>query len=180
MDISMIQKNTLCRYSKLMVTGIALLVTGMVAIQPIYSQENEDSPEILTLGLNHLGLAVKDLDKSVAFFTEVLNWREVGGYPDYPSKFVTDDNLFLTLWQTSDPESSIEFDRKNNVGLHHLALTVKSREALDALYERFLSADGVVIEFSPEPNGSGPTIHMMIREPSGNRIEFAYDPPRNQ
>jgi lactoylglutathione lyase len=62
--------------------------------------------------------------------------------------------------------------------LHHLALNVKSREALDVLHERFLKTDGVVIEFSPNPNGGGPTIHLMIREPSGNRIEFAYNPSR--
>ena len=27
-----------------------------------------------TLGLNHLGLAVADLDETTAFFTQVLNW----------------------------------------------------------------------------------------------------------
>lgn len=134
--------------------------------------------EILTSGMNHVGLTVSDLDKSFAFFTETLNWEDAGGYPDYPSKFVTDGEMFLTLWQVTDPANAIAFDRKNNVGLHHLALTVKSRDALDVLYERFLETEGVVIEFSPEPNGGGPTIHMMIREPSGNRLEFAYTPPR--
>lgn len=134
--------------------------------------------EILTSGMNHVGLTISDLDKSFAFFTETLNWEDAGGYPDYPSKFVTDGEMFLTLWQVTDPANAIAFDRKNNVGLHHLALTVKSREALDVLYERFLKTEGVVIEFSPEPNGGGPTIHMMIREPSGNRLEFAYTPPR--
>jgi len=129
--------------------------------------------------MNHVGLTVSNLDKSVAFFTETLDWKEVGGYPDYPSRFVTDGNIFLTLWQATDPANAIAFDRKNNVGLHHLAFTVKSREALDVLYARFLEVDGVVIEFSPELNGGGPTIHMMIREPSGNRLEFAYNPPRD-
>ena len=163
---------------KLPVGLTATLFFGLAISQFAYSDENTNQREVLTIGLDHLGLAVKDLEKSVSFFTEVLNWREVGGYPDYPSKFVTDGNLFLTLWQTSDPDNSIEFDRKNNVGLHHLALTVKSREALDVLHERFLKTDGVAIEFSPEPNGGGPAIHMMIREPSGNRIEFAHSPPR--
>ncbi len=142
-----------------------------------HSQEGT-SVEVLTRGLNHLGLTVNDLQKSTAFFTKTLGWQMVGGYPEYPSKFVTDGEIFLTLWQVSDPSSAIEFNRKTNVGLHHLALTVSTREALDVLHERFLKTEGVVIEFAPELNGGGPTVHMMIREPSGNRLEFAYNPPR--
>jgi lactoylglutathione lyase len=92
--------------------------------------------------------------------------------------FVTDGEIFLTLWQSTNPDSTIAFDRKKNVGLHHLALTVTSFEALDELHERFKNTEGVIIEFAPELNGGGPTKHMMIREPSGNRLEFTYSPPR--
>jgi len=159
-----------------------ILVATLALVGCAFGQEamagKEDPREVLTLGMNHVGLTVTDLDKSVAFFTEALDWKEVGGYPDYPSKFVTDGEIFLTLWQATDPDNAVLFDRKNNIGLHHLALTVKSLEALDVLYKRFLEFEGVVIEFAPEPNGGGPTIHMMIREPSGNRLEFAYTPPR--
>ena len=155
-----------------------LAMTVLALAFPAFADE-EGERELLTRGMNHVGLTVSNLDKSTAFFTEILDWEEVGGFPDYPSKFVTDGEMFLTLWQTTDPDSAVAFDRKNNVGLHHLAFTVVSREALDVLYERFLEADGVVIEFSPEPNGGGPTIHMMIREPSGNRLEFAWNPPRD-
>jgi lactoylglutathione lyase len=153
---------------------------GLVLPANSVAQEKSatEKREVLTLGMNHVGLTVSDLDKSVAFFVETLDWKEVGGYPDYPSKFVTDGEIFLTLWQATDPDTAIPFDRKNNVGLHHLALTVTSFEALDILHARFLETDGVVIEFSPELNGPGPTKHMMIREPSGNRLEFAYTPPR--
>lgn len=139
---------------------------------------DSEKPAALTNGLNHLGLTVRDLQASTSFFVDTLHWELVGGYDDYPSKFVTDGELFLTLWQVTDPGTAIAFDRKNNVGLHHLALTVSSREALDDLHERFKTAPGVVIEFAPELNGGGPTVHMMIREPSGNRLEFAFNPPR--
>jgi lactoylglutathione lyase len=144
----------------------------------LVTADEPPSREVLTRGLNHVGLTVTDLGKSTAFFTKTLNWRDVGGDPDYPAKFVTDGELFLTLWQVTNPATAVAFDRKNNVGLHHLALTVASNEALDELHERFLGTEGVVIEFAPELNGPGPTRHMMIREPSGNRIEFAFNPPR--
>ena len=133
-----------------------------------------DNP--ITQGINHLGLTVSNLEKSTQFFTETLGWKVVGGYDDYPSKFVTDGKLFLTLWQVTKPSKSIAFDRKNNVGLHHLAFSINNLEDLNRLYERCKKTEGVLIEFSPEPNGNGPTMHMMIREPSGNRIEFAVTP----
>ena len=89
---------------------------------------------------------------------------------------MTDGKLFLTLWQTKEDQPTIGFNRKHNVGLHHLALKVASLEDLNQLHKIFLRTKDVVIEFAPEPNNGGPTIHMMIREPSGNRIEFAYSP----
>lgn len=163
--------NTICVIAAMVVTTL-LLVKAM-------ADDKIAAPEVLTRGVNHIGLTVTDLDISTAFFVDTLGWKLVGGYPDYPSKFVTDGELVVTLWQASDPANAVPFDRKNNVGLHHLALTVVSRDALDVLHERFLQTDGVVIEFAPELNNGGPAIHMMIREPSGNRIEFAFNPPKD-
>ena len=156
-----------------------LLIAGLFLASTAQAQ-NTAAPqeEAATLDLNHIGFAVTKLDDTVSFFVDILGWKTAGGRPEYPAKFVTNGNMFVTLWQVNDPAKAVAFDRKNNVGLHHLALTVKSLEALDVLYKRFLDYEGVVIEFAPEPNGGGPTIHMMIREPSGNRLEFAYTPPK--
>lgn len=127
-------------------------------------------------GLDHLGLAVLDLGASADFFINALGFELRGGDPDYPAKFLFNGHLFLTLWQVNDAESAVRFDRKNNVGLHHLALSVSSFEELDKLYEVASSWDGVVIEFSPELAYGGPDKHMMIREPSGNRLELVHRP----
>ncbi|MFT5350370.1 MAG: lactoylglutathione lyase [Planctomycetota bacterium] len=134
----------------------------------------------LTSGFNHLGLSVLYLDKSTQFFTETLGWKLSGEDPDYPASFLTDGEMFLTLWQVSDPASAIKFDRKNNVGLHHLAISVPGFDELDALYEKVKQVEGVVIEFAPELAYGGPTKHMMVREPSGNRLEFAHNPPKEK
>lgn len=164
------------RFTILSVT--LLLAMGCQAVVNGQSSDELAKREVLTTGINHVGLTVRDLKASVAFFTDVLDWQAVGGFADYPSVFVTDGNLFVTLWQAEDPDKAVAFNRKRNVGLHHLAISVSRFEALDVLHARFLEADGVVIEFSPELNGPGPTKHMMIREPSGNRLEFTYSPPR--
>ncbi|WP_339720345.1 VOC family protein [uncultured Paraglaciecola sp.] len=151
------------------------LIAALLFISVLSFNANAKST-ILTEGLNHLGLTVSNLDSSVSFFIDTLGWEEKGGDPDYPAKFVSDGKVFLTLWQTSSQVNTVKFDRKKNVGLHHLALTVVSFEALDELYERFKKIEGVVIEFAPELAFGGPGKHMMIREPSGNRLEFIFSP----
>ncbi len=141
---------------------------------PVHAQEvkQEKESEAETLGVNHVGFAVRDLDATAAFFIETLGWFPAGGRPDYPAKFVTNGNIFVTLWRVNDPENAVAFDRKNNVGLHHMAITVRDLDALNALHEKFKAHDSVIVEFAPEFLGNGPTTHMIIREPSGLRLEF--------
>jgi catechol 2,3-dioxygenase-like lactoylglutathione lyase family enzyme len=132
--------------------------------------------ENVTIGVDHVGLTVKDLDAARSFFVDCLGWKVVGGRPEYPAIYVSDGVAVLTLWRVENPATCVEFNRRTNVGLHHLALRMPNREALDALHERVAAWPGVVMEFAPQPSGSGPKFHMMLREPGGNRIEFAWDP----
>jgi len=130
----------------------------------------------VTKGIDHVGLAVKNLDAARSFFVDCLGWKVVGGRPEYPAVYVSDGHGILTLWSVENADTYIAFDRRNNIGLHHLALKVPSREILSDLHGRIASWPGVVIEFAPQLSGSGPKVHMMIREPGGNRLEFAWDP----
>lgn len=154
------------------ITTLRVLLTAFFMVVPATFAGAQDEGKPVTRGVNHIGLAVKHLERSVAFFTDTLGWKTVGGVPDYPSVFVTDGNMFLTLWRVTNPATAVDFDRKNNVGLHHLAITVESLDALNMLHEKFKHVDDLRIEFAPELLGEGPTTHMMIREPSGNRLEF--------
>lgn len=129
-------------------------------------------------GINHFGLTVVDLRASELFFTETLGFELLGRDDEYPSVAVANDEILITLWRVANVDTAVGFDRRNNVGLHHLAFDVGSFEELDALHDLLSNTPGVVIEFSPEPLSGGPTRHMMIREPSGNRLEFIHNPPR--
>lgn len=136
----------------------------------------QEQSEPLTLGIDHVGLTVSDLEASRRFFCGCLGWRTVGENPSYPAVFVSDGRTRVTLWRAADPADCVPFDRRRNVGLHHLALKVADRQTLEALHARVAAWPGVVVEFAPEPSGSGPKIHSMVREPGGTRVEFAYDP----
>ena len=80
----------------------------------------------------------------------------------------------ITLWQAADPAAATPFDRKSNIGLHHLAIEVESEEKLDEIYKRICCAPGIEFEFKPEPLAGGPRKHMMFYEPSGIRLELIW------
>ena len=126
----------------------------------------------ITQGAHHIGLTVPDLAKTRAFFVDVLGLAQVGEVPDYPAVFLTDGTTMITLWQATDPATATPFDRKNVIGLHHIALKVDGVDALDALHRKLGAADDVQIEFAPEPLAGGPTRHMMCAIPGGIRTEF--------
>jgi len=67
-----------------------------------------------------------------------------------------------------------DFDRKTNIGLHHVALEVGSEDELNALADKVRDWPGVTMEFEPEPLGGGPRKHMMFAEPGGIRIEIIW------
>jgi catechol 2,3-dioxygenase-like lactoylglutathione lyase family enzyme len=126
----------------------------------------------LTNGVHHIGLTVLQLEESAAFFTEILGWSVVKKNDDYPSVFVSDGQIMLTLWAVTEPRAVL-FNRKSNVGLHHLALEVGSDAALNQLYSGLVD-HRVDIEFPPTRLGVGPAKHMMCFDPSGIRVEFIW------
>jgi catechol 2,3-dioxygenase-like lactoylglutathione lyase family enzyme len=134
----------------------------------------ENAP--LTLGVDHVGLTVRDLQQTRRFFCECLGWRVVGENPSYPAAFVSDGQDRVTLWQVTEPEECAPFDRRRNLGLHHLALKVADLPSLHSLFAKVSAWPEVVVEFAPEPSGKGPRVHCMVNEPGGLRIEFVCEP----
>ena len=132
--------------------------------------DNVNGP--VTRGAHHICLTVPNLDTTRKFFFDTLGYEQVGEIPDYPAVFLSDGSIMITLWQATDPVNAVPFDRKNVIGLHHLALTVENDAALDRIHERLQNTDGVSIEFAPEPLHGGPTRQMMCSIPGGIRVEF--------
>jgi catechol 2,3-dioxygenase-like lactoylglutathione lyase family enzyme len=130
--------------------------------------------DALTHGVHHVGLAVRDLNEATDFFCGALGFKEVARNDAYPAVFVSDGSVTLTIWRVTDPANAVAFNRKTNVGLHHLALAVADEAALALVYDRVCKHPGVVLEFMPEPVRPGATTHHFICSiPGGLRIEFA-------
>lgn len=125
-----------------------------------------------TMGVHHVGLTVPDIHATRTFFEQALGFRTVAERPAYPAVFVSDGTVMLTLWQAEDPEACTAFDRKRNVGLHHLALRVADHPTLEALGDALAARDDVQVEFPPEALGDTQTRHMMLAVPGGVRLEL--------
>ncbi len=125
-----------------------------------------------TAGAHHVGLTVPHLDAARAFFSDALGFEPVGEVPDYPAAFLSDGTIMITLWQAENPVTATPFDRRRNIGLHHLALTVPSEDALTELAGELGGRSDVEIEFEPEALGDTPIRHMMCRIPGNIRLEL--------
>lgn len=127
-------------------------------------------------GIDHVGLSVTKPAATEEFFVKHVGFKTIKKDEFYPSVFLSNGSVMVTLWRVTNPEKSVKFNRKNNVGLHHLAFSVDSFESLDELYSKLKAVKNVKIQFSPELLSGGPAKHMMVYEPSGNRLEFIHRP----
>src|SRR5258705_2303518 len=103
---------------------------GSARARSVTMQDNT----LLTIGVDHVGLAVKDLALARHFFCDCLGWRVVGENQSYPASFVSDGSGIVTLWHVEDPEKCVPFDRRRNIGLHPLALKVVYPVSLETLH----------------------------------------------
>lgn len=126
----------------------------------------------MTLHTGHVGLNVTDLDRSLAFYRDVLGFVLVaeGKEDDRRYAFLGDgERLVLTLWQQAG--EPYDGDR---AGLHHLALEAESIERVRE-YEQALRAygtefayEGVVAHREGAASGG-----IFFHDPDGTRLEIS-------
>ena len=146
----------------------------------------------LVTGVNHVGLTVTDLERSIAFYTEVLECEVVmrqekrGGYlaaiVGYPDADVAMAHLRfpgsehrLELFEYRSPRSAPRDLEPRNVGNAHICFVVPD---LDALYERLVErkvdtfSPPVIIDTGVNKGG----LSLYLRDPDGITVEV-FQPP---
>jgi catechol 2,3-dioxygenase-like lactoylglutathione lyase family enzyme len=133
--------------------------------------------------LTHLGICVSDLDRSLAFYTGVLDFAEVGRFQDthgHSSQFLELDDVRLTavylerdgwrieLLHYEQPPAVGTADRRpmNQIGFTHLSFVVADLDATLAAVGR---AGGRVIEAT---RMQGQSRAVFATDPDGVRLEL--------
>ncbi|MGP4051739.1 VOC family protein [Streptomyces sp. 2A115] len=119
----------------------------------------------------HIGLNVTELDRSLAFYRDVLGLTVIGEGKEEGRRYAflgEDGRPTLTLWQQADHGYAA-----TGAGLHHLALEVDTVEQVRA-YETALRGYGV--EFAYEgivAHGEGAASGgIFFHDPDGTRLEI--------
>jgi lactoylglutathione lyase len=126
----------------------------------------------MTLRTGHIGLNVTDLDRSLAFYRDVLGFTPLAEGKEEGRRYAflgDGENLVLTLWQQAGQPYAAE-----RAGLHHLALEADTIEKVRE-YEEALRAYGVDFAYDGvvahrEGAGSG---GIFFHDPDGTRLEIS-------
>lgn len=128
-------------------------------------------------GVSHIDLSVTDLDRSEAFYTELLGARRLldGRNDDHhvTARYIVhpDSLLIIGLIQHDEPTTPA-FD-EHQIGLDHLSFNVASREELDRwksrLEERSIPHSDIAEQDMWDV--------LVLRDPDNIQLEFFYTKP---
>ncbi|MEE9198452.1 MAG: VOC family protein [Dehalococcoidia bacterium] len=124
--------------------------------------------------LGHLVLRVRDVNRSVEFYSQVLGLRVTGRVGDSMAFFSsTEDHHDLAVMGIGEKAPGPEPDR---VGLYHFAYQLGSFDELREAY-RFLKEKDVNIAGLGD---HGATKSLYFFDPDGNEIEVYCDAPEHE
>jgi lactoylglutathione lyase len=129
----------------------------------------------MTMRIEHVAIWTHDLERLRRFYETYFagqsNAKYVNPRKQFESYFITfADGARLELMQRPDVPPSKNDVEQQFTGYIHLAFSIGSREAVDALTER-LRADGYRILDGPRTTGDG-YYESVTLDPDGNRIEI--------
>ncbi len=143
----------------------------------------------------HVGICVRDLERSIRFYAEGLGFREKGklsvdGEPtatmlglselDLHAVYLERDGMRIELLYYARPGTVGEAAVRpmNQPGLTHFAIRVSD---LDAVVERLVALGGRVLEETRVTNEQYDARLVYVADPDGTRLELAdtpHDPTR--
>ena len=121
------------------------------------------------LGIRHIALNVRDVQKSIQFYQDILGMK-LEWMPDPENAYLTSghDNLALhKLPAGAEPGSSPL--------VHHIGVVVRNPEDVDKWAERLRNL-GVSLAQEPKTHRDGAR-SFYFRDPDGLLIQLIYHPP---
>jgi len=130
-------------------------------------------------GIHHLGLTVRNVDASAAWYVHVLGFRRVGQFqsPDGARRkvFLRHDGLQAWLGLTQHQGGGQDVFDETRVGLDHLAFAVADRAELDTWSTRLAAAAVAHSPVAPANSIPGAAV-LVFRDPDNIQLELFVDP----
>lgn len=123
--------------------------------------------------IGHVNLRVRDLERSKAFYRDVLGFRVAEQDPNHGGVFMTLGEDFHTLDLVQHPDAKADAPGAGRLGVAHVAFQVGSYEALRDAY-RALLEHGVEIGRAMDHVNQR---SIYFSDPDGNRLEIYYEMP---
>jgi len=133
----------------------------------------------MILGIHHLGLTVRDVEASAAWYVEVLGFHRAGEFeaPDGARRkvFLSHEGLRARLGLTEHRRGARDPFDETRVGLDHLSFGVGGRAELDDWAGRLAAAGVVHSPVAPANSVPGAAV-LVFRDPDGIQLELFFDP----
>jgi len=113
--------------------------------------------------IDHIGIAVRDIEKARGFYSEVLG-LEVGGREEVPGggltvAFIQAGQSKIELLEPTGPENSVaKFLESRGEGIHHVCFRV---DDIEQALERARAAGYRLIDETPRPGAGGARIAFL-------------------
>ena len=121
--------------------------------------------------LGHLVLYVRDLERSRAFYRDVLGWREVAAVPGQMAMFSSGRTHHELLLIEVGPNAA-PIPEGRRVGMYHFGLKIgETDDELRAAFQHLAEAGANVVGSADH----GVTHSVYITDPDGNEIELYID-----
>jgi catechol 2,3-dioxygenase-like lactoylglutathione lyase family enzyme len=140
--------------------------------RPADSAADERSP-VAVRKLGHVVFRVRDVERSIKFYTEILNFR-VSDINEGGMVFFTmcGDHHTVAIAPAAAKDAA-EQPPKNQLGLSHFAMEVGSLDELFAIRE-FLKRKGVPVTFEGR-KGAGSNVGVEFLDPDGYQLELYWN-----
>jgi glyoxylase I family protein len=126
--------------------------------------------------VHHIAITVTDVERSVAFYSEILGFQKVAEFST--RAILHNGHTLLALTPPTDPSQAISQDRfnENRVGLDHISFAVENLAEMDrakALLDERGIEHGTVNDL-----GEGVAIYVMsFRDPDNVQLELTAPYP---
>jgi glyoxylase I family protein len=128
---------------------------------------------------HHLGLTVRDVQASAAWYEDVLGFRRTGEFEAADGArrkiFLRHDGMRLRLGLTEHRDGDRAPFDETRTGLDHLAFAVTDPAELDVWAARLRAAGVTHSPVAPANSIAGAAV-LVLRDPDNIQLELFFDP----